>query len=157
MFERYTEPARRALFFSRHEASLLGSLAIEPEHILLGVARTGEPLTDGILSRTRLSTEEIRRQIRARTGRDVAEAPVPNHSVEIPFTATAKRVLEGAAEESDRLLHRHIGPEHLLLGLLRQEHGISPEILETNGLTLEAWDGPLYFSRVVPALGVIGV
>ena len=135
MFERYTQPARRALFFSRYEASQLGSLAIEPEHILLGVARTGEPLTDGILSRARLSTEEISRQIHARTGRDVAEAPVPK-PVEIPFSATAKRVLEGAAEESDRLLHGHIGPEHLLLGLLRQEHGVASAILETNGLTL---------------------
>jgi len=41
MFERYDEAARRALFFARYEASQLGSISIEPEHILLGCcART---------------------------------------------------------------------------------------------------------------------
>ena len=36
MFERYTERARRVLFFARYEASQLGSISIETEHLLLG-------------------------------------------------------------------------------------------------------------------------
>lgn len=32
MFERYTEKARRGIFFARHEASQLGSPCIETEH-----------------------------------------------------------------------------------------------------------------------------
>ena len=39
MFERYTERARRVIFFARYEASLAGTEAIEPEHLLLGIAR----------------------------------------------------------------------------------------------------------------------
>ena len=39
MFERYTEKARRVIFFARYEASLLGSGYIEPEHLLLGLFR----------------------------------------------------------------------------------------------------------------------
>ena len=39
MFERYTDSARRSLFFARYEASELGSMTIEPAHLLLGVLR----------------------------------------------------------------------------------------------------------------------
>ena len=39
MFERYTETARRVVFFARYEASQFGSPEITPEHILLGFCR----------------------------------------------------------------------------------------------------------------------
>ena len=39
MFERYTEKARRVIFFARYEASQFGAPAIEPEHLLLGLMR----------------------------------------------------------------------------------------------------------------------
>ncbi len=39
MFERYTEKARRTIFFARYEASLFGSPYIETEHLLLGLLR----------------------------------------------------------------------------------------------------------------------
>ena len=51
MFERYTESARRALFFARHEASRLGSISIETEHLLLGLIRDGNEVTRAIFAR----------------------------------------------------------------------------------------------------------
>ncbi len=39
MFERYTEKARRTIFFARYEASQFGSPYIEVEHLLLGLMR----------------------------------------------------------------------------------------------------------------------
>ena len=39
MFERYTEKARRVIFFARYEASQFGSPCIETEHLLLGLLR----------------------------------------------------------------------------------------------------------------------
>ena len=39
MFERYTEKARRVIFFARYEASQFGSPYIETEHVLLGLLR----------------------------------------------------------------------------------------------------------------------
>jgi ATP-dependent Clp protease ATP-binding subunit ClpC len=59
-------------------------------------------------------------------------------SVEIPFEQTTKRVLEAAATEADRLLHHHIGTEHLLLGLLYEEHCDAAQILVGHGLRLDA-------------------
>ena len=44
MFERYTEPARRVIFFARYEASQCASPAIEPEHLLMGLLRENKDL-----------------------------------------------------------------------------------------------------------------
>ena len=57
-------------------------------------------------------------------------------SVEIPFSAETKRVLQFAAEEADRLLHNYIGTEHLLLGILREERSVAASILMEKGMRL---------------------
>jgi ATP-dependent Clp protease ATP-binding subunit ClpC len=57
-------------------------------------------------------------------------------SVEIPFSAETKRVLQYAAEEADRLLHNYIGTEHLLLGILREERSVAATILMEKGMRL---------------------
>ena len=47
-------------------------------------------------------------------------------------------MLQYAAEEADRLSHDHVGTEHLLLGLLREEGSVAAEVLAARGLTIEA-------------------
>jgi ATP-dependent Clp protease ATP-binding subunit ClpA len=100
MFERYTERARRVLFFARYEASQLGSISIETEHLLLGLIREGKGLTSRIFARSHLSLENIRKEIEGRT---VFREKVST-SVEIPFSAETKRVLQFAAECGDAVL-----------------------------------------------------
>ena len=132
MFERYTERARRVLFFARYEASQLGSTSIETEHLLLGLIREGKGLTSRIFARSHLSLESIRKEIEGRT---IFREKVST-SVEIPFSAETKRVLQFAAEEADRLLHTYIGTEHLLLGILREERSVAASILYEKGMRL---------------------
>ena len=134
MFERYTEKARRVIFFARYEASQFGAPAIEPEHLLLGLMREDKTLTARFLARAQTSLEAIRKEIEGR-------APLREKistSVELPLAPETKRVLAFAHEESDRLQHRHIGTEHLLLGLLREERSMAAEILYERGLRLNA-------------------
>ena len=134
MFERYTEKARRVIFFARYEASQFGAPAIEPEHLLLGLMREDKTLTARFLARAQTSLEAIRKEIEGR-------APLREKistSVELPLAPETKRVLAFAHEESDRLQHRHIGTEHLLLGLLREERSMAAEILYDRGLRLNA-------------------
>ena len=132
MFERYTERARRVLFFARYEASQLGSISIETEHLLLGLIREGKGLTSRIFARSHLSLENIRKEIEGRT---VFREKVST-SVEIPFSTETKRVLQFAAEEADRLLHNYVGTEHLLLGILREERCVAASILIEKGMRL---------------------
>jgi len=132
MFERYTERARRVLFFARYEATQLGSTSIETEHLLLGLIREGKGLTSRIFARSHLSLESIRKEIEGRT---VFREKVST-SVEIPFSAETKRVLQFAADEADKLLHTYIGTEHLLLGILREERSVAASILYEKGMRL---------------------
>src|SRR5579859_935993 len=131
MFERYTEKARRVIFFARYEASQFGSPYIETEHLLLGLLREDKALTNRFL-RSHASIESIRKQIEGRTTiRDKVST-----SVDLPLSLECKRVLAYAAEEAERLAHKHIGTEHLLLGLLREDKSFAAEILHERGLRL---------------------
>ena len=133
MFERYTEKARRVIFFARYEASQFGSPYIETEHLLLGLLREDKALTNRFL-RSHASVESIRKQIEGHT--TIREKV--STSVDLPLSNECKRVLAYAAEEAERLSHKHIGTEHLLLGLLREEKCFAAEILHERGLKLVA-------------------
>ncbi|HZS49015.1 MAG TPA: Clp protease N-terminal domain-containing protein, partial [Blastocatellia bacterium] len=99
MFERYTEKARRVIFFARYEASQFGASAIEAEHILLGLIREDKGLTARFFPRQQISVDSIRKEIE---GRIIIHDRVST-SVDLPLSPEAKRVLAYAAEESERL------------------------------------------------------
>ncbi|MFQ5723634.1 MAG: ATP-dependent Clp protease ATP-binding subunit, partial [Terriglobia bacterium] len=131
MFERYTEKARRVIFFARYEASQYGSPYIESEHLLLGLLREDKALSNRFL-RTHGSLESIRKHIESRT--TIRERV--STSVELPFSEEVKQVLRYAMEQAERMAHKHIGTEHLLLGILCQEKCFAAEILQERGLRL---------------------
>jgi len=133
MFERYTEKARRVIFFARYEASQFGSPYIETEHLLLGILREDKALTNRFL-RSHSSVESIRKRIEAHT---TFREPVST-SVDLPLSNESKRVLAYAAEEAQGLGHKHIGTEHVLLGLLREEKCFAAELLTERGVKLPA-------------------
>ena len=131
MFERYTEKARRVIFFARYEASQFGSPYIETEHLLLGLLREDKALTNRFL-RGHDQVEGIRKQIEDHT---VVREKVST-SVDLPLSNEGKRVLGYAADEAEQLSHKHIGTEHLLLGLLREEASFAARILNEHGIRL---------------------
>src|SRR5258705_73543 len=131
VFERYTEKARRVIFFARYEASQYGSPYIETEHLLLGLMREDKALANRFL-RQQGSIESIRKEIEAR----ITIRERISTSVEVPLSAECKRILNMAAEEAERLGVKHVGTEHLLLGILREEKCFGAEILMERGLRL---------------------
>jgi ATP-dependent Clp protease ATP-binding subunit ClpA len=135
MFERYTERARRVLFFARYEASQFGSMAIESEHLLLAVLRESRGLTLRLFQQARKSPEEIRQEV---TSRMPLFREKISTSIEIPFGGDAKRVLVRAVEESDGLKHSYIGTEHLLLAMLRDPQSPAGSILASAGLEYDS-------------------
>ena len=131
MFERYTEKARRVIFFARYEASQYGSSYIETEHLLLGLMREDKALANRFL-RSHGSIESIRKEIEQR----ITIRERISTSVEVPLSQESKRILNFATEEAERLGHKHVGTEHLLLGILREEKCFGAEILQERGLRL---------------------
>jgi len=133
MFERYTEKARRVVLFARFEASQYGSQYIETEHLLLGLMRENFPLMSSMIGYG-ISVDGIRREIE----KHVQHGERFSTAVEVPLSAESKRVLTHAADEADRLGHRHIGTEHMLLGLLREKEAHAAVILRQHGADIAA-------------------
>jgi ATP-dependent Clp protease ATP-binding subunit ClpC len=131
MLERFSEKARRVIFFGRYEASQYGSPCIETEHLLLGLFREDKAFVTRFF-RIIVQPDSIRKQIEGRIKiRERISA-----SVQIPLSVQSKRVLAAAAEEADRLSNEKVGTEHLLLGLLLEENSLASEILRGRGLEI---------------------
>ena len=129
MFERYTQKARRVIFFARYEASNYGSPYIETEHLLLGLVREDRPLMALFLGQG-----PIAERIRAEVEQHITRRQQISTSVEVPLTAECKEALNAAAEEADRLGHRHVGTQHLLLGMMRVKDSMAARFLQARSL-----------------------
>ncbi len=133
MFERYNERSRRVIFFARYEALQYGSPVISPEHILLGLMREDKSIAARFFPhRNSLSVDAIRKEVEDRI---VLRDRIPQ-SAELHLAPETKRILFYANEESRQLKNRHIGPEHLLMGIMREESSIAAEILFGFGLRI---------------------
>lgn len=133
MFERYTEPARQALFSARYEVSRLGGHRITPEHLLLGLLRQVDGVVAAIFAHAHIDAAALQNEIRVRcAGGDTLPA-----SIEVPFAEESKRVLYRAASEADALGHGSIGPEHLVLALLSDGANPAADILLDHGVVVE--------------------
>jgi ATP-dependent Clp protease ATP-binding subunit ClpC len=129
MFEKYTEPARRVIFFARYEASKFGRGSIEPEHLLLGLMREGVKRLPELLDGEPPWTEWFDR-LREKLG--PADRPIST-SVDMPLSEGSKRVLDFAQQECDAIGGGLLDVEHLLLGLLRKEASYPAELLRQRG------------------------
>ena len=134
MFERYTERARRALFFGRYACSEYGSEAIDTEHLLIGLLREKTGIAAEIL---RPQRDAVETEIRTELSRRATDNRVPTH-VEIPFSAAMRDVLGSAVpREAERMGHDHIGDEHLLLGIAANGKTLAAQTLTKHGLSAD--------------------
>lgn len=129
MFERFSVEARRVIFFARYEASNYGSRCIETEHLLLGLLREDRSLAKRFPGQANVESE-IRSEIEKR----ITKRERISTSVEMPLSAECKKVFNLAGETADRLGHRAIGTEHLLIAILRIESSMAAQILVARGL-----------------------
>jgi ATP-dependent Clp protease ATP-binding subunit ClpC len=132
MFERFTDRARRVVALAQDEARMLNHDYIGTEHILLGLTHEGSGYAARTLESLGISLDVVRQQVEEIIGRG-QQAP----SGHIPFTPRAKKVLELSLRESLQLGHNYIGPEHILLGLLREGDGVAAQVLVTLGADLD--------------------
>ena len=130
MFERYTEKARRVIFFGRYETSQFGAPFIDTEHLLLGLLREDK----GLVLRIHLNPEAVRKEVESRS----AIGEKFSTSVDLPLSMDCKRALSYAAEEAEALGHGFIDTGHVLLGLLRVETSMAAIVLRQQGVTYDS-------------------
>jgi ATP-dependent Clp protease ATP-binding subunit ClpA len=109
---------------AQEEARLLRHGYIGTEHILLGLLREEEGLAARVLESLDITVERVRGQVVRIVGSGEKVT-----SSQIPFTPRAKKVLELSLREALSMGHNFIGPEHILLGLVRENEGVAARIL----------------------------
>lgn len=130
-FTRFTERARRALVLAQEEARLFNHGFVGTEHLLLGLMHEGGGIAAKALESFGVSLAAVRQKVEETIGKGTGD-PVPLP----PFTPRAKKVLELSLRESLHLGHNYVGTEHLLLGLMREEHGVAAQALADLGADL---------------------
>jgi ATP-dependent Clp protease ATP-binding subunit ClpC len=134
MFERFTERAKKVINpLAKDEARRLNHNFIGTEHLLLGLIREGGGVAVAVLESIGVDLESVRIEVENQTTPSSDTLTVGDPQ----FTPSAKKVLELAAEESQKLGHNYIGTEHLLLGLIQEAEGVAARSLETLGVTYE--------------------
>jgi ATP-dependent Clp protease ATP-binding subunit ClpA len=129
VFQRFTESGRQAIVLAQDEARALKHNYIGTEHILLGLLREREDLAAGVLASLGITLEGVRAQV----ARIVGEGGEVTAG-QIPFTPRAKKVLELALREGLALGDNHIGTEHILLGIVRENEGVAARIMRDDGV-----------------------
>ena len=145
MFERFTQQAKQVVTSAQNEARALGHDYLGTEHLLLGLLNEHEGLAADVLGELNIRAEDTRAQVVHLVGRGKAGTA---NGGQIPFTPRAKKTLELALREAEKLGDRRIGAEHLLLGLVRLNEGVGPVVLAGSGAT-----SPKIAAAVVDARG----
>lgn len=130
-FDRFTAPARRVLTEAQVEAQRFQHNYIGTEHLLLGLLREKEGLAIQVLSNLGVVLNDVRARIESIIGKGERTAPG-----EVGLTRRARKVIELAVEEAQRIHHNYVGTEHLLLGLVREGEGIAAQVLKDIGVDL---------------------
>jgi ATP-dependent Clp protease ATP-binding subunit ClpA len=120
---RYTVKARRTIFYAIDEALQDMSNEVAPEHLLLGLLRADRSLCARVLMPT---FDSIRDKHAANRGHQQSE---------LVLSRAVKRAIFFAAQERERLCHRHTGTEHLVLGIIRTGSRAA-RALERQGITV---------------------
>ncbi|GEM_PF-2166105 len=120
MWQRFTERARRIVFFAQEEAGKLGDNDVSTEHLLLGLVRENNCVAARVLERIGVSRDQIRDEVE----RQVERNDEGRLGEDMQLTPLAKRVIDLAFDEARMLNNNYIGTEHLLLGLVREGEGL---------------------------------
>ncbi len=130
MFERFSSRARSVLVFAQDEARQLRHNYIGTEHLVLGIVQCGDEVVTHFLSGYDFTLEDLREQVTELIGPGSADDVLGPP----PFTARAKKVLELSLREALAMGHDHIGPAHILIGVLREGEGVGAKLLNDLGV-----------------------
>jgi ATP-dependent Clp protease ATP-binding subunit ClpC len=132
MWQRFTERARKVVFYAQEEAQKFGEGYVSTEHLLLGLVRESDSVAARVLEKLGVSLNRIRAEVEKQLPRGDARP-----TQDMTLTPRAKRVIDLAYDEARNLNNNYIGTEHLLLGLIREGDGLAGRVLAKLGVELE--------------------
>ncbi|MDQ3658394.1 MAG: hypothetical protein M3338_01790, partial [Actinomycetota bacterium] len=154
---------RRCVEAAVEEARMLGHDSVGDEDLLLGILSAGEGIGAEALSASGVTFEAARQESEAMLSEALSSVGISLEEVRreagktfdmriprgrrVPFSPRAKKVLKRALREAVRFRNGHIGTEHVLLGILRNEDGTAVRMLAHMGVSPEALEDLLCEAR----------
>lgn len=132
MWHRFTEEARKAVFYAQEEATRFSQGYVSTEHLLLGLAREGDTGASRVFEKLGVSVTRIRAEVEKKLE---PASSGPNRGMTL--TSRAKLAIDNAHTYAKALTHKYISTEHLLLGLIHDKEGLAGEVLIQLGVDFE--------------------
>ncbi|MCF0120833.1 MAG: ATP-dependent Clp protease ATP-binding subunit, partial [Oscillospiraceae bacterium] len=129
--DRFTERAKSVLEYAQNAAAGMGHGYVGTEHVLIALAHTEDCVAAKILRENGLDEKLILDMVHRMIARGER-----GHRPAQGLTPRAKRIIELAVAEANRLGHNYIGTEHLLMGILREYESVASRIIAATGVDL---------------------
>ncbi len=134
MFERFNDKAIQVILLAQEESRRLKHNFVGPEQMLIGLILEGTSWAAIILRESGLTFPSASAEVEKTLGLGTGFI-----GRDLPFNPRARQVLEQANKEARQLAQNYVGPEHLLLGLIRepsvakilQNLGLNPALVRT--------------------------
>ncbi|OGF46568.1 MAG: ATP-dependent Clp protease ATP-binding subunit ClpC [Candidatus Firestonebacteria bacterium RIFOXYC2_FULL_39_67] len=133
MFQKFTERAQKIIIYAKEEAGRLKHDYVGPEHILLGLIRGGSGVAIGVMKNMGVSLTKLKKEVESMLSPGTGTVQIEDLS----FTPKAKKALELAIEEANKMGHGYVGTEHLLLGIVKEGESAASKVLGSFGITLD--------------------
>jgi Clp amino terminal domain, pathogenicity island component len=132
MYKNFSDAARQTMSLAEQQARSLNQDYVGTEHILLALVADESCVTSQTLQSFGITAIRLRSEIE----RLITRGDNRPTAATVPLTPRANRVIEFAANEANFMNEKSVGPEHLLLGLIREPDGVAGQALRNLGLEL---------------------
>ena len=132
IFEMFSEHAKRVLLLAQEETARLGHHLLDTGHFLLALIKE-EGVVYRIFQDQNIDIVQFFSELEAMIGRGEGNHESPEN---IKLSPREKKVLELAYFSARELRSSYVGPEHILIGLLREAEGIAAIYLNKKNITL---------------------
>lgn len=150
MWQWFTEPAKKIVYYAQVAADERGRTDVAAEHLLLGLLRevseekaVWPPAPTDRVDPHDIAASLLRNvdtdRLRMDTDRQIALLALPASKTpeDVDLLPSGKQVIDAAFGQARRLSAENITPEFLLLGLFGPETGATASLLTQAGLDLE--------------------
>jgi len=129
----FTNRVRSALIKARDEAHRRNHPYVGTEHLLLGLLAEDDTLVMDVLENLGVKPLDVQTTINQMV--DDGPPAAKSRMLDLPYTSRARVVLDQAIGVAHEFGDGYVGTQHLLLGLIRERHGMGAKALTVAGLT----------------------
>lgn len=128
----FTNRVRSALIKARDEAHGRNHPFVGTEHLLLGLLAEDDTLVMDVLENLGVKPIDVQTTINQLV--DDGPPSAKSRMLDLPYTSRARVVLDQAIGVAHEFGDGYVGTQHLLLGLIRERHGVAAKALTIAGL-----------------------